>query len=466
MSIQATLMTTSSFNNAAISAADEPVLDLREFGVAFGDRVVLSSVSLSVAARGVMSLLGPGGSGKSTLVRTIAGFNAANPSMRTWGEARYEGQPLADREPPALVAQSARLLMASVFENVVYGLPNRSRLTPAEQRELVRTLLHDAELGSLTEQLDLPVMRLPLATQRHLAILRCAAANPPLLCIDEPTTGLDEAESQALLEYIRHESESRAILIVLHNQSQARQLGGQAALLAGGSIQEQNAVPDFFDSPLGKAAREFVHYGSCAVPAPDADPSGLDDSIEPPRPLPEPARHPAPYGSGPRGFLWLKRGKLAGTPRPGIVAELDLDLAALRRAGINVLISLTRRPMDAVPLAAHGLQHLWSPIPDMCAPSLEQAIELCVKIDEFLAAGMAVAVHCRAGLGRTGTVLACYLIWEGQEALAALESARRIQPNWVQSSEQAEFLEDFARHVIKNRAADRRTAAQQGNLPT
>lgn len=465
MFLQNAIMPTSSSIAEAESTAVEPVLELHEFGVAFGDRIILSSVSLSVPARGVTSLLGPGGSGKSTLVRTIAGFNAANPSMRTWGEARYEGQPLSDREQPALVAQSARLLMASVFENVVFGLPNRSQLTPAEQRDLVTSLLHESGLGALAERLDLPVIRLPLAAQRQLAILRCAAANPSLLCIDEPTTGLDEAESQVLLEYIRRESESRAILIVLHNQAQARQLGGQAALLAGGAIQETNTVPDFFESPASKAAREFVNYGSCAVPAPDADPSGLDDNVEPPRPLPEPARRPAPYGSGPRGFLWLKRGKLAGTPRPGIVSDLEHDLAALRRAGISVLITLTQRPMESAPLAAHGLHHLWSPIPDMRAPSLEQATELCVKIEEFLAAQMAVAVHCRAGLGRTGTILACYLIWEGQEALAALESARRIQPNWVQSPEQAEFLEDFARHITKNRAADRRTAAQQGNSP-
>jgi len=446
---------------AAETSARESILELNEFGVAFGDRVVLSSVSLTLTSRGVTTLLGPGGSGKSTLLRTLAGFNAGNPSMRTWGEARYAGRPLGDWDAPALVAQSARLMMASVFENVVHGLPNRAELTPAEQRDLVRGLLNEAGLTDLIDRLDEPAMMLSLAKQRHLAIVRSAASDPALLCVDEPTTGLDEAESGALLDYIKRESERRAILIVLHNQAQARDLGGRAALLAGGVIQEANSVPRFFESPCSRAACEFVNYGSCSAPSPNADPGGLDENSEPPRPLPEPARRPAPYGSGPRGFLWLKRGKLAGTPRPGIVAELDYDLAALQRAGITVLISLTERPMETAPLAAHDMHHVWSPIPDMCAPTLKQATELCLKIDDFLAAKHAVAVHCRAGLGRTGTILACYLIWEGAEALAALETARRIQPNWVQSTEQADFLEEFGRDLVKHRAAVRRPAAIQ-----
>jgi len=445
--------------------SQEPVLDLRDFGVAFGERIVLSAVTFQVPARGITSLLGPGGTGKSTLLRTLAGFNAANPSMRTWGEARYRGQPLGERELPELVAQSARLLLSSIFENIVHGLPNRSELTPIEQRGIVQDLLQNAGLADLRDKLDQPAMKLSLAKQRHLAIVRSAATNPALLCVDEPTTGIDETDSRTLLQYLEQEASRRAILIVLHNQSQARELGGQAALLAGGVIQEISLVPQFFEAPQGKAARQFVNYGSCSIPAPDADPNGLDEQTEPPRPLPDPARRPAPIGSGPRGFLWLKRGKLAGTPRPGIVAELDHDLEALRRAGINTLISLTQRPMDTTALIAHGFQHVASPIPDMCAPTLAQAVDLCQKIDEFIARGDAVAVHCRAGLGRTGTILACSLIWDGMEALDALEACRRIQPNWVQSTEQAEFLESFEKHLAKHRTAARRTAEQPGTSP-
>src|SRR3970040_1105827 len=233
MSIPQTLMTTTSLPAANASAEKDPVLELGEFGIAFGERIVLSAVNFRVPARGVTTLLGPGGTGKPTVLPTIAGFNNANPSMRTWGEARYRGQPLGDRGLPALVAQSARLLLSSIFQNVVDGLPNRNKLTPVEQREIVKAMLNDAGLADLIDCLDEPAMKLPLAKQRHLAIVRSAGAHPALLCVDEPTTGIGEDESGSLLAYLERESEQRAILAVLHNQAQARHLGRRGALPAG-----------------------------------------------------------------------------------------------------------------------------------------------------------------------------------------------------------------------------------------
>ena len=86
-------------------------------------------------------------------------------------------------------------------------------------------------------------------------------------------------------------------------------------------------------------------------------------------------------------------------------------------------------------------------MPDMHPPTEEQAVEICQQIDQMLAAHRVVAVHCRAGLGRTGTVLAAYRLWQAQgrlSALKALEDIRRIEPMWVQSQSQVEFLEQFA----------------------
>jgi atypical dual specificity phosphatase len=450
------------------STPETNILTLAEYGVAFGDRIVLSSVNLQVPDRGVLVLLGPGGTGKSTLLRTIAGFNSANPSMRVWGNASYAGKSLTDADRPVLVSQSARLMISTVFENLMHDLPERDTLTRLQQRELAQRLLTQAGLESLVNRLDERVVKLPLAVQRHLAVLRLAAAGPRLICVDEPTTGLDEEECEPLLDFIRRESERRAILVVLHNQRQARALGGNTALLAGGVIHECTDAGKFFTAPDSPVAAEFIRNGNCTVPSPNAQAPELDSDIEVPKP-PEAARSFVSDSFGPRGFLWLKKGMLAGTPRPGIFFDLEYDLEALRRVGVTVLVSLTEHGVDQAALEAFGIRNLWSPIPDMAAPPIEQATVLCRQIHQYMHDGDVVAVHCRAGLGRTGTVLAACLIWEGVSAMDALETVRKVEPRWVQSEEQVAFLEEFASAVandVPNNTAGASVTTEASNAPT
>lgn len=431
----------------------EAILSLRDFGVAYGEKVILSRVNLDVPEHGVVVLMGPAGTGKSTLVRTLAGFNSASPSLRLWGQAHYLGEPLGDREVPALVAQNARLLLASVLENIVCELPERKSLTLQQQRDLVVRLLEQAGLAALKDQLDESVVTLPLGLQRHLAILRTVAASPKLLCVDEPTTGIDEKDAEALLEFIAQEAEKRALLVVLHNQHHARQLQGKTALLAGGWIHEENETLTFLSSPNSLVGKNFVRSGTCSVPSPDANPEYLDvpEELVPP-PLPAEATDYVSDAFGPRGFLWLKRGILAGTPRPGIVIDMKYDLQALQRVGVTVLVSLTERPLDVEELRTYGIDSIRFPMPDMQAPAIEDAMRYCAEMEELMRTGKVIAVHCRAGLGRTGTMLAAQLIWEGAEALEALEKVRRIEPRWVQSDVQVEFLENFAQAVANRKS--------------
>lgn len=419
------------------------MLELRNFGAAFGQKVVLGEISLEIPESGAVILLGPSGTGKSTLLRTLAGINYASPSFRTWGEAFYNGEILSDRERPELVAQSAQLMMSSILDNVVVNLFERSQLTRAQQRELATRLLKHAGLEELCSKLDDLVVSLPLALQRHIAVLRQVVARPRLLCIDEPTTGIsNEEECTRLLTYLKEESTRRALLVTLHNQKHARFLGGTGILLAGGYIQEQQPIPDLFDAPISQAARDFARTGSCSVASPGTPSEELDDSLPPPKPLPKAAFH-ASSAAGPRGFLWLKRNQLAGTPKPGVFFEKEYDLKALQRVGVTTLITLLEDHLDETLLEPFGLKSIWEPIKDMHAPTIEQGKRICDLIEHLIADHEVVAVHCLAGMGRTGTILAAYLIWEGQSALDALETVRSIEPRWVQSQVQVDFLSAF-----------------------
>lgn len=422
-----------------------PVFALRGFGVAFGDRVVLNAVDLEMDAPGVLVLMGPVGTGKSTLLRTLAGINQAVPSFRTWGEAAYAGAPLGSGPAAALVVQNARLLMSSVLENIVSDLPERSHLAPAGKREAAVRLLTEAGLDTLVDQLERPVVELPLAVQRRLAIARTAASDPLLLCVDEPTAGLEWQDSLPLLHFLRRQGEKRAVLVVSHNQQDALELGGRTALLAGGAIQSCAPAPAFFEAPATPVAADFVRTGSCCLPSPGAKPEDVDEAMLPLLPvLPDAATHYVRDSLGPRGFLWLKKGILAGTPRPGIVQEIEYDLEALARVGVTTLVSLTTQPVDPALLARHGIEGLWMPIKDMHAPEVDAAEQMCRQLAARMADGEVVAYHCRAGLGRTGTMLAAHLIMEGQSAVQALDTVRRVEHRWVQSDEQVRFLERFS----------------------
>jgi atypical dual specificity phosphatase len=393
-------------------------------------------------------------------LRALAGFNDPNPHFRTWGEAVYGGEPLGDHDRPALVSQSARLMMATILENIVHNLPERTTLTSAQQRDLSVRLLHKAGLDNLADRLDYPVVDLPLAHQRLLAVIRLAAAGPRLLLLDEPTTNLSDDDAEILLEYVRREGERRAVLVVLHNQAQARLVGDHTALLAGGRVQEALPTTQFFEAPQTRAAQQFIKFGSCSVAAPDADPAQLEPDTAPPPPLPGAARFAMSESFGPRGFLWLKRGLLAGTPLPGVFYDVDYDMKALQRVGVTALVNLTENEFDSETLREYDIRGIWSPVLDMGAPSIEQACQLCKQIDELIGASNIVAVHCRAGLGRTGTVLAAYLIWEGASALDALEKVRSVEPRWVQSEEQVRFLEEFAGSIAKADPGPRDAASQ------
>lgn len=425
-----------------------PILSLRDYGVAFGDRVVLNAVNLEIGEPGVMVVMGPMATGKSTLLRTIAGINHAVPSFRTWGEAAFAGAPLGTEHAPALVAQNARLMLSSVMENIISDLPERSQLTPQAKREVARQLLVEAGLENLLDSLDRSVVELPLAQQRHLAIARTAAANPLLLCVDEPTANLNWEDSLPLLRFLKAQGEKRGVLVVSHNQQDALALGGQTALLAGGAVQACAPTDVFFGTPASPLVEDFVRTGSCVMPSPGAKPEDVDESMLPLlKPLPDEARNYVRESLGPRGFLWLKKGRLAGTPRPGIVQEIEYDLEALKRVGLTTLVSLTTHPVDPVLLGRYDIQGIHMPIKDMHAPTEEEAEQMCNKVSGLIANGHVVAYHCRAGLGRTGTMLAAHLILEGRNAVQALEIVRRIEQRWVQSNEQERFLERFADFV-------------------
>lgn len=433
---------------------DPLALRLERFGVAFGSRVILAHVDLAVPARGTTTLMGPVGVGKSTLLRTLAGRNDAEPSLRTWGAATYLGAPWRSGPLPALVGQQARLLAGTALDALLDALPDRAQRTRAEQR--ARVLDHLASLGldELAPRLDEPTASLSRGDVRRVALAAVLSTDPPLLLVDEPTAGLHPDEQRDLLALLARRADTHAVLLVTHRRTDALALPGRVALLAGGAVVEEGSTDDVFARPRSPILRAFVETGSCAVGSPPTLDELVADGLAPGDLLAPPtttANAPplAPLPSIALSIRWVDGRALAGVRRPGLLGSLDDDLGALASAGVRVLVC----PEDAQVLtpdvlARYGIDSLALPIVDMDAPSCADAAALCELVQAAIDAGRPVAVHCRAGLGRTGTMLAALLVWRGASAEAALARVRTVEPRFVQSEAQLRFLaafEDFLR---------------------
>lgn len=161
-----------------------------------------------------------------------------------------------------------------------------------------------------------------------------------------------------------------------------------------------------------------------------------------------------------QGFYWLIDDVLAGCPRPGGpggyragdaganlsgLPRLDVDLAWLCSQGVGALLSLTETPLDAEVVARHGVEVLHLPVDDLTAPSPDQLARALGYIDLQRALGRAVAVHCKMGQGRTGTVLAAYLIRRGIPVDEAVSRLRLLSPGAIGSPVQEDALQAFAR---------------------
>jgi len=142
-----------------------------------------------------------------------------------------------------------------------------------------------------------------------------------------------------------------------------------------------------------------------------------------------------------RNFRFLIKGKLAGMAHPGYRDTLPKVLEDLRHKGIRAIVSLDEEGLLDDVVAEHGFAYRHYPIDDFCPPTIEQAKAFVKFVDEQLALGHAVVAHCWAGIGRTGTLLACYLIHLGHPADEAKREVRRF--GGIESREQEDFLRQF-----------------------
>ena len=154
-------------------------------------------------------------------------------------------------------------------------------------------------------------------------------------------------------------------------------------------------------------------------------------------------------------FSWLVPEQLAGAGQPGSggawagpqVEALVADLERLRRDRIGAIVSLTEGALDTDVVDSFGIRYLHLPVGDMMAPSFEEMDRFLLFARGCSKDQLPLLVHCRAGMGRTGTMLAVYLV--GQEMMQpseAVAQVRRVRPGSIETADQEAAVHLFAQH--------------------
>lgn len=146
-------------------------------------------------------------------------------------------------------------------------------------------------------------------------------------------------------------------------------------------------------------------------------------------------------------FRWVAKDRLAGCSLPGMFDELSNDLERLQEEGVRHLVSLTESALEPVPEDRDGLRFHHFPIDDMGVPQPRKTESLCRDILRWADRGEPVAVHCKAGIGRTGTILACCLVTEGESAEDAVRRVRRVNSHYIQTEGQEAFLRHYEEYL-------------------
>ncbi len=138
---------------------------------------------------------------------------------------------------------------------------------------------------------------------------------------------------------------------------------------------------------------------------------------------------------------WFEEGQLAACRFP----SSDKALQVLADHHVTLLINLHERSHTDGRLARFGIKQLHLPVKDFTPPTPDQLDVGVHTIVEELGGGGRVAVHCGAGLGRTGTLLACYLVRRGASAEDAIRQVRGARPGSIETAEQVDAVHAYAR---------------------
>lgn len=238
-------------------------IEIRGLSKKYGENVVLDNMDLTVNKGDVVAIIGPSGTGKSTLLRSInllekpeqgtVIINSRTIDLTT----KSSKEKLELRRYTEMVFQQFNLFKnRTALENVMEGLMVVKKLKKNEAKEIAVKHLQKVGMG---DRLFHYPRHLSGGQQQRVAIARALAMDPGLLLMDEPTSALDPELVSEVLTTIRNAAkEGNTILLVTHEMNFVKNVANRILFLENGKIVADGTPKEIFDNPQNERLKEFL----------------------------------------------------------------------------------------------------------------------------------------------------------------------------------------------------------------
>ena len=231
-------------------------IEIRDVNKNFGDFVALEDVSLSIPTGQLTALLGPSGGGKSTLLRIVAGLEAADSGTVEIDGSDATGLPAQKRNVGFVFQHYAAFKHMTVAKNIAFGLEIRKR-PKDEVKAKVDELLALVHLTQFGHRLP---SQLSGGQRQRMALARALAIEPTVLLLDEPFGALDAKVRKELREWLRrlHDEVHVTTVFVTHDQEEALEVADSLVVINDGRIEQIGSPDDLYDRPANDFVLSFL----------------------------------------------------------------------------------------------------------------------------------------------------------------------------------------------------------------